>query len=280
MISYLKVRWHHDHADEPVLLFSEIEHGREVRKVEQFADGHTQYAGGSGDTTLAETPMPEPSEIARDPSFTVVPTDAAEFEAQWWAAVHPTITDLLGPGELPTGFSYPVLFRRLVNLGLLDLEPWQILFGELLRRRHSGLAHRYPSRRLVPFARRQDNDDVACWDLDRAPGGIAVIHDYASPGWERRAEYADLADWLRRAVEDLEFYEVMSDASDSASSNPARLIRMASTRSWPGLVAQPQRYIIQRNDGLIQVIRSRRNGGTKAPAATAASAIANRPDRR
>jgi hypothetical protein len=52
-----------------------------------------------------------------------------------------------------------------------------------------------------------------------------------------------------------------------------RAIVIARTRSWPGLVAQPQRYIIHRNDGLIQVIRSRLNGGTKRPAATAGPAI-------
>ena len=54
---------------------------------------------------------------------------------------------------------------------------------------------------------------------------------------------------------------------------PARLMSTASTRSWHGLSAQPQRYIIQRNEGLIQVIRSRLKGGTNRPARSAASAI-------
>jgi len=39
------------------------------------------------------------------------------------------------------------------------------------------------------------------------------------------------------------------------------------------LVAQPDRYIIQKKDGLIQVIRVSLNGGTNVPAPTAASAI-------
>jgi hypothetical protein len=46
---------------------------------------------------------------------------------------------------------------------------------------------RYPDRELVLFAVRQDNDDVACWDLDQ--GNVAVVHDFSSPGFERRAEY-------------------------------------------------------------------------------------------
>ena len=48
----------------------------------------------------------------------------------------------------------------------------------------------------------------------------------------------------------------------SAVSKPARGIRIAKTRSWPGFDAHPQRYIIQRKDGLIQVIRPTLNGGT------------------
>ena len=48
---------------------------------------------------------------------------------------------------------------------------------------------------------------------------------------------------------------------------------IASTRSWSGLVAQPQRYIIHRNDGLTHVIRSRLNGATNVPAPAAARAI-------
>ena len=55
---YLKVRWHHEFDDEPVLLLSEVENGREVRKVEKLRDGRVQYAGPSGSTgdiMLSET---------------------------------------------------------------------------------------------------------------------------------------------------------------------------------------------------------------------------------
>ncbi len=40
-----------------------------------------------------------------------------------------------------------------------------------------------------------------------------------------------------------------------------------------GFVAQPQRYIIHRNDGLIHVMRVRLKGATKRCADTAGSAI-------
>jgi hypothetical protein len=115
------------------------------------------------------------------------------------------MADLLGVSDLPDGFSYPPEFIRVVELGLVDLEPWWILVGDLLRERTAGLAKRYPERRLVPFARRQDNDDVACWDLDS--GKVTVIHDFASPGYEAREVLDDFYSWLRGAIEDLIAFE-------------------------------------------------------------------------
>ncbi len=48
---------------------------------------------------------------------------------------------------------------------------------------------------------RQDNDDVACFDVDR--GKVVIVHDFASPGYEQRADFADFYAWLRQAIEDL-----------------------------------------------------------------------------
>lgn len=60
---------------------------------------------------------------------------------------------------------------------------------------------RFPDRKLIPFARREDNDDVACWDL--VAGDVVLIHDFSSPGYEQRKRYADFYGWLREAIEDL-----------------------------------------------------------------------------
>jgi len=111
------------------------------------------------------------------------------------------VADLLTNVDLPAGFDYPAEFIRVVELGLTDLEPWWIFDGDQLRQRVIGLRERYPGRQLVPFARRQDNDDVACWDLDH--GYVTVIHDFASPGWEQRRTFVDFNAWLRQAIEDL-----------------------------------------------------------------------------
>jgi hypothetical protein len=110
--------------------------------------------------------------------------------------------DLLSDAELPTGFAYPRQFKHVAELGLLDLEPWYMLQGNPLREAKAGLAQRYPERQLVPFARRQDNDDIACWQAP-ATEQVFVIHDFASSGWEQRAEYPAFYEWFRQAIEDL-----------------------------------------------------------------------------
>jgi hypothetical protein len=58
---------------------------------------------------------------------------------------------------------------------------------------------------------RQDNDDVACWDADADAdadaGKVVIVHDFASPGYEQRAELADFYSWFRQAIEDFIDFE-------------------------------------------------------------------------
>jgi hypothetical protein len=110
------------------------------------------------------------------------------------------MTELLRPADLPDGFAYPPEFVRVVELGLVNPEPWWIFGGEPLRQRLRGLAKRYPERTLIPFAKREDNDDIACWE-GKLPR-VVVVHDYASSGWAERAEYPDFNAWFRQAIED------------------------------------------------------------------------------
>ncbi|MCD9141799.1 hypothetical protein [Streptomyces albireticuli] len=113
--------------------------------------------------------------------------------------------DVLSSAELPGRFAYPKEFLRAVESGLVGLEPWWLLEGRNLRARAAGMRERFPGRRLVPFARREDNDDVACWDLDS--GSVRVIHDFTAPGWENRREFVDFYAWLRAALEDFMEFE-------------------------------------------------------------------------
>jgi uncharacterized protein DUF6881 len=96
MSRYLTIVWHHDHADEPSVLLSEIVDGREARKVETFADGRTQSAGGCRVTLGCLRPlMPRPEEIGQDPQFSVAPITADAFEREWRLAADGQSSDAL-----------------------------------------------------------------------------------------------------------------------------------------------------------------------------------------
>lgn len=117
------------------------------------------------------------------------------------------MADLLSSSDLPAGFLYPPLFIRTVESGLVDLDPWYILQGDELVRRFVGLRQRYADRELVPFARRGDRDDVACFDIDGAGEAISVIEDFSPPGFEQHETYPNFGDWLRSAVNDFIEFE-------------------------------------------------------------------------
>jgi len=103
--------------------------------------------------------------------------------------------------KLPYGFKLPSQFLRLRELDLMKLEPWDVLTDDRMLNVAKRLADMYPARALVPFARRQDNDDIACWD-----GGdstkVHIIHIFTSPGHEQREVFLTFYDWFRAAVED------------------------------------------------------------------------------
>jgi hypothetical protein len=109
---------------------------------------------------------------------------------------------MLSPEQLKImGVKAPPEYIRAYEVEMKDLEPWNWITDEEFDFRVAGLKDRYPERNLVPFAERQDCDDVACWDLE-APGIVIVIHDYASKGYETRANFGSFRDWLHQAMDD------------------------------------------------------------------------------
>jgi hypothetical protein len=86
-MNYIKVKWIHSHANEPVLLYSELDEDRwEKRKIEVFAVGHFGYASSgesAGSSRLGEEPIPPLAEIASEPQFKPVEITKQEFEEVW-----------------------------------------------------------------------------------------------------------------------------------------------------------------------------------------------------
>src|SRR5690242_10541370 len=84
---YIKVRWIHSHANEPVLIYAELDRHRfESRKVEIFHDGHCSYAdraGASHGAMLGLEAVPSLEEIGKDPQFVPAEIPDHEFESIW-----------------------------------------------------------------------------------------------------------------------------------------------------------------------------------------------------
>jgi hypothetical protein len=118
---------------------------------------------------------------------------------------------LLDENDLPVGMSYPDSLRRLIGRGITYLEPWFILDSKQARDKLRGLTGRYPGRNLFPFARREDNDDVACFERE-LPGKVVIVHDFASNGWENRDILEDFHSWVRRAVDDMIEFDIGEDS--------------------------------------------------------------------
>ena len=108
---------------------------------------------------------------------------------------------LAPPNQRPAWLEYPHSFCRLIEQGLIHLNPWHVMEATEALVHARRLAELYPERELFPFAYRQDNDDVACWSSGEGER-VFVIHAFASPGWENEAEFSDVWAWFRSAIDE------------------------------------------------------------------------------
>lgn len=116
-----------------------------------------------------------------------------------------TKLDRLQPADVDVPFVYPTGLDRAIEQGLTDLAPWHIMDREAALLRMRGMRDRYSSK-YIPFARRKDNDDVACIDPAR-DGRVVIVHDFASEGFELRREFPSFWDWFRAAIDDMIDFE-------------------------------------------------------------------------
>ena len=95
-MTYIKIEWHHNHPGEPILLYSELDEERwETRKIEQYKDGHCDFASkteSSGSTMLGTEPVPPNSEIQKQSEFVLYEIPEEEFEHLWTSKVQPQIS--------------------------------------------------------------------------------------------------------------------------------------------------------------------------------------------
>lgn len=100
---------------------------------------------------------------------------------------------------LPKWVKIPTKYLKLIRDEKDEFLPWYLIDKQQFSIRYEGMKNRYPSRNLIPFARRDDNDDVACWD-SLSPDSVFIIHDFASPGYEERCVFPTFEDWYQFAL--------------------------------------------------------------------------------
>ena len=119
---------------------------------------------------------------------------------------------LFPPESLPPGFQFPASYLQVVNASVLpELMPWWFLAKNerLALFWHGILREQYPDRSLVPFAKWDTSDDLACFDGTDTSGNPAVllIHTFTTPGWENRGTLPDFGAWMVKAAEDARAFE-------------------------------------------------------------------------
>jgi hypothetical protein len=105
---------------------------------------------------------------------------------------------LLSEHERPAWLKYPAELADLVAMGRVTLTPWHICKIDAVRWDLTHLKERL-GRELIPFAHRQDSEDLACFEKGHGEQ-VFIIHDNTDPGWENEGGYPSFSDWLR-AVE-------------------------------------------------------------------------------
>lgn len=84
------------------------------------------------------------------------------------------------------------------------MQPWYFLPPEQVFSASDRWPRADEQRELITFARRQDNDDLACAVFD---GGrfveVVRVHGWAPEGYAPLARYPSLWEWLKSAIDDV-----------------------------------------------------------------------------
>ncbi|WP_373694084.1 hypothetical protein [Bacillus pseudomycoides] len=99
-------------------------------------------------------------------------------------------------------YKYPESYEKLVELGLVNFDIWFLMEKEQATSIYNGMKKRYPNRNLIPFAKRVDNDDTACFEIGKG-NKVQLIHDFTSEGFEQRKEFNDFWEWAESAINEM-----------------------------------------------------------------------------
>ena len=104
---------------------------------------------------------------------------------------------------IPPGYRW-MLEKGLISFGSSPLYPWHFLD----RMNSFTVDEKWPhksgtSDRLVAFARRYDNDDIACFTRIGEVTKVTVIHGWTPSGYDVISTYDSFWDWVRSVIDDI-----------------------------------------------------------------------------
>lgn len=117
-------------------------------------------------------------------------------------------------------FNVPRAYAWVVRKGLLGedgkspLEPWHLLPDEACRSLSETWACGPSLLPLVTFAKRQDNDDYACFEIESGEvRSIVAIHGWTASGYDITRRFGSIWEWLKDAIDDAAEWQDIMDAS-------------------------------------------------------------------
>jgi len=118
---------------------------------------------------------------------------------------------------LQQNFKFPEKFLEVMYASAVPYpRPWSYIleFPDYARFWFRQAQTQYVDRCIVPFAIRDDNDDVACFDGNDHSGDpkVHIVHFFASAGWEDRGSYDNFEAWQKMAKqESIEYQRSQAD---------------------------------------------------------------------
>lgn len=112
---------------------------------------------------------------------------------------------LLSDALKPDWLIYPAGLIELVRSERVTLIPWHVEKSVAVLATHRRFKS-HLGRELVPFAYRQDREDLACFEKGKGES-VMIIHDNTDPGWEDEGSYPSFADWLAAAEDEAREWE-------------------------------------------------------------------------
>lgn len=106
--------------------------------------------------------------------------------------------------RVPKGYLWLVKQGLIGYSGFGPLQPWYYLDAT----NYFSVSEKWPEGpcmgTIIAFARRQDNDDIACFQVtDGAATEILVIHGWSVNGYELIAKFSSFWEWLKFVIEDI-----------------------------------------------------------------------------